>query len=309
MNSNSNASLFLSAVGEELVGALGRPCKPVGNENCIRTQNHNGKKVEAMNAVKTYLTLNEENFQREVLDSQEPVLVAFWADSCQPCHAIAPLIDSLAADFEGATKVGKVDVDKDPRLAAEFSIHSILSLLFFKDGKEVAFVAGVGTIESLFQANMDLLRDPPPFDLEEVRWPFDSPSDGWLPRRRSEKAFIEGKRVDGCNLVCGGVTVHGDASVVNCVISPGVRIGRDCQLEECVVLSGAEIGHGAKLHRVIVEEGARVPPGTWVGVEGHSEHRGRSEPGVVVLQDQATEADLSLASRQSKSKALYGCGG
>ncbi len=97
--------------------------------------------------------------------------------------------------------------------------------------------------------------------------------------------------------------------MVNCVISPGVRIGRDCQLEECVVLSGAEIGNGAKLRRVIVGEGARVPAGTRVGVEGHSEHRGRSEPGVVVLQDQETEADLSLASRQSKSKALYGCGG
>ena len=84
------------------------------NENCIRTQNHNEKKVEAMNAVKTYLTLNEENFQREVLESHEPVLVDFWADWCQPCHAIAPLIDSLAADFEDAAKVGEVDVDKDP---------------------------------------------------------------------------------------------------------------------------------------------------------------------------------------------------
>ncbi len=102
-----------------------------------------------MNAVKTYLTLNEENFQREVLESHEPVLVDFWADWCQPCHAIAPLIDSLAADFEGAAKVGKVDVDKDPWLATEFSIHSIPSLLFFKDGKEVAFLAGVVSKEVL----------------------------------------------------------------------------------------------------------------------------------------------------------------
>ena len=96
-----------------------------------------------MNAQKTYLTLNEENFQREVLESHEPVLVDFWADWCQPCHVIAPLIDSLAADFGGAAKVGKVDVGKDPWLAAEFSIHSIPSLLFFRHGKEVDRVTRV----------------------------------------------------------------------------------------------------------------------------------------------------------------------
>ena len=95
------------------------------------------------NAENKYVKLNGENFQREVLQSHQPVLVDFWADWCQPCHAIAPVIDSLAADFEGAAKVGKVDVDENPLLAAEFSIHSLPSLLFFKDGEVVDRVTGV----------------------------------------------------------------------------------------------------------------------------------------------------------------------
>ena len=109
-----------------------------GGSRAARTQ-----KGEPMNAVKKYLTLNEENFQREIIESREPVLVEFWANWCQPCHAIAPVIEELADDFEGSAKVGKVDVDENPSLAAEFSVHSIPSLLFFKDGNVVHRVSGV----------------------------------------------------------------------------------------------------------------------------------------------------------------------
>ncbi len=79
----------------------------------------------------------------EVLESSEPVLVDFWADWCQPCHAITPAIEDPASEFDGSAKVGKLDVDENSPVAERFSIHSIPSLLFFKDGKEVDRVTGV----------------------------------------------------------------------------------------------------------------------------------------------------------------------
>ena len=92
---------------------------------------------------KKYVTLNDKNFDREVLQSTEPVLVDFWAEWCGPCHAIAPAIEELASRFEGSAKVGKVDIDENSSLAEHFAIHSIPSLLLFKDGKEVNRVTGV----------------------------------------------------------------------------------------------------------------------------------------------------------------------
>ncbi len=102
-----------------------------------------------MNTDKNYVKLNAENFETEVLESSEPVLVDFWADWCQPCHAVAPAIEALASEFEGSAKVGKLDVEEIPALAERFSIHSIPSLLFFKDGKEVDRVTGVVSKEVL----------------------------------------------------------------------------------------------------------------------------------------------------------------
>lgn len=92
---------------------------------------------------KQYVTLNEDNFQAEVLENREPVLVDFWADWCQPCHTVAPVIEEIATDFEGRLKVGKVDVDNNSSLAEKFSIRSIPSLLFFKGGEVIDRVTGV----------------------------------------------------------------------------------------------------------------------------------------------------------------------
>jgi thioredoxin 1 len=91
---------------------------------------------------KNVRAFDETSFDEIVLQSKEPVLVDFWAEWCPPCKAIGPVIDDLAAEYEGRAAVGKVDVDKNPALASRFSIASIPALLFFKDGKVVDQVQG-----------------------------------------------------------------------------------------------------------------------------------------------------------------------
>ena len=96
-----------------------------------------------MAANSKYLTLTQDNFQSNVLESSEPVLVDFWADWCAPCRAIAPVIEELATEFEGRIKVGKLDIDHNPVTATQYGIRSIPTLLFFKDGKVVDRAVGV----------------------------------------------------------------------------------------------------------------------------------------------------------------------
>lgn len=89
-----------------------------------------------------HVTLTEENFASEVLESSKPTLVDFWAKWCGPCRAFAPVIEELARQFKGKATVGKVDIDEHPDLAARYAVRAIPSLLFFRDGEVVDRVTG-----------------------------------------------------------------------------------------------------------------------------------------------------------------------
>ena len=78
--------------------------------------------------------INKNNFQNEVLDSEKPVLLDFWASWCGPCRMVSPIVDEIAAE-RGDIKVGKVNVDEQPELAAQFGVMSIPTLVVMKGGK------------------------------------------------------------------------------------------------------------------------------------------------------------------------------
>ncbi len=83
------------------------------------------------------------NFQSEVLDSDQPVLVDFWAAWCGPCRAVGPTIEELAKQYDRTVKVGKLNIDENPQAPSRFGIHSIPAVLLFKDGKVVETLVGV----------------------------------------------------------------------------------------------------------------------------------------------------------------------
>lgn len=81
------------------------------------------------------VVLNDQNWDQEVLQSKDPVLVDFWAEWCAPCRMIAPLVDALAEEYAGKVKVGKLDVDASPEVAGRYDIRSIPTLLVFRGGQ------------------------------------------------------------------------------------------------------------------------------------------------------------------------------
>ena len=88
------------------------------------------------------IELNEKNFESEVVASDVPVLVDFWATWCGPCQMLAPVVAEIAQEREGKLKVGKVNVDESPELAAKFGVMSIPAIFLFKGGKVAAQATG-----------------------------------------------------------------------------------------------------------------------------------------------------------------------
>ena len=88
-------------------------------------------------------TLTEMNFQKEVLENPEPVLVEFGADWCGACHMLAPILAQLREEFNGQIKIARLDIDACNRVAAEYGIQDVPTLVFFKNGQVVDQISGV----------------------------------------------------------------------------------------------------------------------------------------------------------------------
>ncbi len=95
------------------------------------------------------ITLTDQNFENEVKESQTPILVDFWAEWCAPCRMVAPVLDELAEEFDGKVKIGKLNVDQNRSVAAQYGVMSIPTLILFKNGELVEQMVGAQPKENL----------------------------------------------------------------------------------------------------------------------------------------------------------------
>jgi thioredoxin 1 len=109
----------------------------------------------ASDAVKEF---TDSNFESEVLQSDQPVLVDFWAEWCQPCRKLTPTIEAIAEEYNGKAKVGKVDTDSNREIAMKYGISSIPTVILFKNGEEKKKFVGL-TPKDQFTAALDSLAN------------------------------------------------------------------------------------------------------------------------------------------------------
>ena len=88
------------------------------------------------------LQVTDENFESEIVKSETPALVDFWASWCGPCRAIGPVVEELASEYEGKVKIGKMNVDENPKTPGQFGIRAIPTLIVFKDGELAEQITG-----------------------------------------------------------------------------------------------------------------------------------------------------------------------
>ncbi len=93
--------------------------------------------------------VTDSSFEAEVMNSSEPVVVDFWAEWCGPCRTIAPALDEIASDLQGKVKIARLNVDENPEVTGRYRIHSVPTLMMFKNGKSVASKVGAETKSEL----------------------------------------------------------------------------------------------------------------------------------------------------------------
>ncbi|RLD16200.1 thioredoxin [candidate division KSB1 bacterium] len=98
-----------------------------------------------------HVFVTDDNFDKEVLQSDIPVLVDFWAEWCVPCKMVEPVVDQIAQEYEGKLKIGKVDVDSNPQISMKYGIRSIPTLLIFKNGQPVDQIIGAVPKKNILQ--------------------------------------------------------------------------------------------------------------------------------------------------------------
>lgn len=104
------------------------------------------------------ITVDDSNFDQNVLQAKTLVLVDFWADWCGPCRMVAPIVEELAGEYEGRISFAKLDVDRNPKTASKYGIMSIPTLLIFKDGNPISNIVGFRSKAELKRSLDDVLE-------------------------------------------------------------------------------------------------------------------------------------------------------
>lgn len=102
-------------------------------------------------------TITTQNFETAVLSSSKPILVDFWMDSCKPCHMLHPILDDLSEEFEDILDIGKIDVNAEYALAAQYKITAVPTMLLFKDGVLINKMIGLLSQQEIEESVMELL--------------------------------------------------------------------------------------------------------------------------------------------------------
>jgi thioredoxin 1 len=118
--------------------------RPAGKEECMATRT---------------IAVTDDTFEQQVLQSDKPVMVDFWAPWCGPCRAVAPVLEELAGEYTGRVVIAKVNTDEDQRYMMEYGIMAIPTMIFFKDGQAVDRIEGAGP-KSFYKTRLEnLLKD------------------------------------------------------------------------------------------------------------------------------------------------------